>query len=278
MKAIIKVSVLPACQHLLDCNFFKKLVLDLIGVMTVAIALGFGSTAHAEGPAATPYRPTVANPAELSEPGWLETETGWARESRQGSRRETLPYMVKLAFSEDWGVLLGGDLHIHERENGGAESGVGDTSLVLKHRIAVDEKRAFGVEAGVNLPTAKHDLGVGKPDWMLTGIYSVDFAQDWRLDLNAGVTRSGAPEAGQGRMVKTWAAAVSKGIAHWTLASELSGSHRAGEPASTQALTAASYALAPTLVVDVGASMEEQGGQWDRTLFFGGTWLAGKLF
>jgi hypothetical protein len=71
---------------------------------------------------------------------------------------------------------------------------------------------------------------------------------------------------------------VSKGIERWTLASELSGSRPAGESAAAQALAAASYAVTPALVVDVGASMEEQGGHWDHALFFGGTWLAGKLF
>jgi hypothetical protein len=71
---------------------------------------------------------------------------------------------------------------------------------------------------------------------------------------------------------------VPKGIERWTLASELSGSRRTGESAAAQALAAASYALTPALVVDVGASTKEQGGRWEHALFFGGTWLAGKLF
>jgi hypothetical protein len=234
--------------------------------------------AQAEEPAATPYRPTVANPAELPVPGWLEIEAGWLRQSGQGARHEALPYTAKFAFTEDWGVLLGGELYARDRESGNTVSGAGDTSLVLKHRMEIDEQHAFGVEAGVNLPTAEHDLGSGKPDWTLTGIYSVDFAQDWRLDLNAGLTRTGAPEPGQGRTVESWAASVSRGLERWTFAGELSGSHRAGESDSTQALTAASYAVTPALVVDVGASVEEQGGQWDHALFLGATWLAGKLF
>lgn len=272
MKAVVKIGVLAENQCV------ANLMMGLVRVLAAPIALGFGFAAYAEGPAATPYRPTVANPAELSEPGWLEIEAGWTRESGQGAKREALPYTAKLAFSEDWGVLLGGELHVREREDGEVRSGSGDTSMVLKHRIPVDERRAFGVEAGVNLPTAEHDLGARKPDWTLTGIYSVDFEQDWRLDLNAGLTRTGVQEPGQGRTIRTWAASVSKGIERWTLAGELSGSCRAGESASTQALAAASYALTPALVVDVGASMEEQGGQWGHALFFGGTWLAGKLF
>jgi hypothetical protein len=245
--------------------------------IAAAIVLGYGAMAQAEEPAATPYRPTVANPAELPVPGWLEIEAGWLRQSGQRARREALPYTAKLAFSEDWGVLLGGELHVRDRDNGETVSGAGDTALVLKHRIEIDEQRAFGIEAGVNLPTAGHDLGSGKPDWTLTGIYSVDFAQDWRLDLNAGLTRTGAPEASEGRVVKSWAASVSRGVERWTFAGELSGSHRAGVSDSTQALAAASYAVTPALVVDVGASMEEQGGQWDHALFLGATWLAGKL-
>lgn len=244
----------------------------------VAIVLACVGQVRGEELAATPYRPTVANPAELPVPGWLEIEAGGLKEYGRATKRDALPYTAKLAFSEDWGVLLGGDLHVREREGGETVSGAGDVSLLLKHRIALDERRAFGVEAGVNLPTAEHDLGSGKPDWILTGIYSVDLAEDWRLDLNAGVTRVGALEAGQGRMATSWAASVSHNLQRWTLATELSGSHQSGANDSVQALAAVSYAFTPKFVIDLGASLQEQDGHEDHALFFGVTWLTHKLF
>lgn len=240
------------------------------------LALGI---AHADDEvAATPYRPTVANPAELPVPGWLEIETGWIRNHDGGTTHYGLPYTAKLAFNPDWGVLLGGELWARDREDGDAVSGRGDTSLVLKHRMAVDEQHAFGIEAGVNLPTARTGLGSGKPDWTLTGIYSVDFAKDWRLDLNAGATRLGATEAGAGRVSAAWAASVSHGIQDWTLAGELSGSHQSGAGDQMQALAAVAYAVTPAVVLDAGFSVGRDDGDPQHALFFGVTWLAGKLF
>ena len=40
------------------------------------LMLGAFSNAWAEEPAATPYRPTVSNPAALSAPGYFELELG----------------------------------------------------------------------------------------------------------------------------------------------------------------------------------------------------------
>lgn len=245
----------------------------------LAIALGSAGFAHAaEEVAATPYRPTVANPAELPAPGWLEVEAGGLRDSGDGPTRNALPYTAKLAFTEDWGVLVGGELWARERDDGSSISGRGDTSVVLKHRIAVDTRRAFGIEAGVKLPTAEDGLGSGKPDWTLTGIYSVDFAEDWRLDVNAGATRLGVAEDGEGRVAASWAASVSHGMSDWTLAGELSGSHQSGIGETVQAMAAVGYAVTSGLVLDAGMSVTRQGGEERHAVFFGVTWLAGKLF
>jgi len=246
---------------------------------TSAVLMGMAGFAQAgEEVAATPYRPTVANPAELPAPGWLEVEAGWLRAAGEGPSRNAMPYTAKLAFNPDWGVLAGGELWARTREDGGTVSGRGDTMIMLKHRIAVDARRAFGIEAGVNLPTARRGLGSGKPNWTVTGIYSVDVAEDWRLDMNTGLTRLGVPGADESRSVAAWAASVSRGVGNWTLAGELSGNHQAGVSDAVQMLAAASYAVTPGMVLDAGVSVEQQGSQRQNALFFGATWLAGKLF
>lgn len=50
----------------------------LIGAIPLSLLIIQSALAD-EAPAATPYRPTVSNPAELSAPGWLEVEAGLAR-------------------------------------------------------------------------------------------------------------------------------------------------------------------------------------------------------
>ena len=233
----------------------------------------------AEEVAATPYRPTVSNPAELSAPGWIEFEFGMLRQRAGEARRRGTPYAAKLAFDEDWGVILGGELRASDRAPGGATSSGGDTMLTLKHRIATaDERHNFGVEATLKLPTARPPIGSGHADWSLAGIYSADFAPDWRLDANLGATRQGAAVPEQGRMAWPWAAAVSRVAGPWTFAGELSGVQQRGVPAGSQWLLAAAYTVTQRLVVDGGVLHGMQDWRAQRGVFIGATWLGAKVF
>jgi hypothetical protein len=85
----------------------------------------------------TPYRPSVSTPAALSAPGWLEVEAGvQSSKAVDPVRRESLPYTLKLALTPDWGVRIGGDALVHQREaDGSVLRGGGDTTIVLKHRL-----------------------------------------------------------------------------------------------------------------------------------------------
>ena len=104
-----------------------------------------------------PYRPSLSTPAALTVPGWLEIEAGFEHDHAGAvARQDRLPFTLKLAFSEDWGIRLGSDGWVRQRDEGGArEQGYGDTGIVLKRRFAVDERQDFGLEAGVIFPTAR---------------------------------------------------------------------------------------------------------------------------
>lgn len=236
--------------------------------------------AQDDGPRATPYRPSLANPAELSAPGWLEIEAGWQRNRIGGDyRRDALPYTAKLAFSADWGILLGGEARLRLRENGENHASFGDTSFILKRRIASDDQDLnFGIEAGFTAPTARRNLGSGQADWTVNGIVSYDFPASWHLDANLGVTRLGVPEADQGRTAILFAASLSKQIGDWNLALESSGTRQRNAPGGRQWLATAAYAVAPALVLDAGLARNRQAGETERSVFFGFTWLAVKLF
>lgn len=236
-------------------------------------------SAHADELAATPYRPSVSNPAELSAPGWLEIEMGWARIRGNDMRRESLPYTAKIAFDEDWGILLGGEAHVRETVQGSRHSGFGDTSFILKHRIATnDENLNFGIEAGFKSPTAGKRLGSGKTDWMVNGIASLDFDESWRLDANLGLTRLGLHANGESRTALPWALGLSKNLGDWGLTAEYSGIQQRNVPNARQWLFAVSHAITPQVVVDLGAARSRQDGETGHTLFFGLTWLTAKLF
>ena len=240
----------------------------------------------AESPRVVPYRPSVSTPADLSAPGWLEGEFGALRtrsrdESAAAWRRDSLPYTLKLAFSPDWGVRIGGELGVRQvGADGARETGFGDTAVVLKRRLAIDDDSAFGVEIGANAPTAKRGLGTGsgKPDYSVTGIYSKD-AGPWHTDLNLIATRLGAVDSGQSRGQTTAAASLSRGLDdRWTLVGEFSGTRQHGVPSTAQFLGAVSYGLSKRVVVDLGGArgLNHASPKW--AAFAGATVLLGKAF
>jgi hypothetical protein len=249
----------------------------------VAVTLAVSSAAAwaDEAPAVTPYRPSVSTPASLSAPGWLEVEAG-VQSSRadEPRRRDTLPYTLKLAFTPDWGIRIGGDAVVRElAADGSSMRGGGDTTIVLKRRFAVDETSAFGAELSAKLPTARQGLGSGRTDVGLNGIYSDDFAGSWHVDLNASATHLGGAEAGTSAWQKGGAAALSRTLSDkWSTVGELSGTQRSGADRTSQALVAASYSPSRTVTFDAGVSkgLSTASGGW--SVFTGVTLLAARLF
>jgi hypothetical protein len=203
---------------------------------------------------ATPYRPTVSNPAELPVPHHFEWEAGGYSERDAGSARHfSVPYLLKYAFNENVGLLVGGESLIAERTNGDTTRGWGDTAVEMKLHHAVFASTAIGLEAGVTLPTASHDLGSGHANYMLNGIVSTE-AVGCDVDVNLTYTHLGIADAGTGREQLGWAVAASHDLAgKWGLAGEFSGTGQRGTRGAAQFLSALSFTAAPTLVLDGGA-------------------------
>jgi hypothetical protein len=255
---------------------FRRLA--LLAMTTLACA---SASAAEDVPTVTPYRPSVSTPAGLSAPGWLEVEAGVQRSRADDpQRRDTLPYTLKLAFTPDWGIRIGGDAFVRQlNADGSRVNGAGDTAVVLKRRFAVDGASAFGAELGVTFPTARRDLGSGHTDVGVNGIYSADFGSKWHTDVNATATHLGGADLGTSSWQRGWAAALSRNLTDkWSVVGELSGTQRGGAGRTSQALAAASYSVSPALVVDLGASkgLSAASGGW--SVFTGMTFLAARVF
>jgi len=203
---------------------------------------------------ATPYRPTVSNPADLPVPHHLEWEAGGYGGRDPGDVRHlSVPYLLKYAFSDDVGVLIGGASFMADVGNGDTTSGWGDTSVTMKFHHAVSESTGIGLEAGANLPTASHHLGSGHTDYTLNGIVSTEVV-GCDVDINLGYTRFGTADSGTGRDAIGWAVAASHGLGgKWGLAGEVSGLAQRGARGAAQFLSALSFTATPTLVFDGGA-------------------------
>lgn len=236
--------------------------------------------ADADEPAVTPYRPSVSTPAALSAPGWLEVEAGLERARGSGAvRSDALSYTLKLAFTPDWGLRMGGNAFVRQTDESGQRlSGAGDTSVVLKRRFAINDDQALGVEVGATLPTGRDGIGSGKSDALLTGIYSADFGA-YHLDANLGGTRFGQAQSGSGRVQTQWAAGLSRSLnERWSVTGELSGTRQRGNPSTQQVLVAGGYGLSNRLAFDAGLSRSLHSGTPDWSAFAGLTWLAARIF
>lgn len=224
----------------------------------LALAAGLAVGAHAAdddgGAPITPYRPSVSSPAQLPAAGQLEFELGGLRMSDGASRRGSLPYLFKLAFNDEWGVLVGGDARVWTRDDVGRAQGVGDTVVTLKRAWAVDDASGFGMELGFKLPTANDTIGSGRADYTLNTIYSRDLGPV-HMDANFNATRFGLAEAGSARM--QYGASTSFSVAlseRWGLTGEVSGTHREGAGNGLQFLSALTFSPSKRLTFDVGVA------------------------
>jgi hypothetical protein len=229
-----------------------------LAVTTAIVYFGGSTVARAQdnGPAVVPYRPSVATPADLPEPGWPELEAGlsWAK-GGDSARSQSSPVTFKLAWSESWAILIGTDAYEWQRAHDGstAHSG-GDTTLTLKYKLPVNENLALGAQLGVALPTARPPIGTGRTDWGINTIASFDYP-GVHVDINVAGTRLGAVDAGEGPWQGGWAVAASHPLnERFGVTAELSGLVQRGTSAQAQGLVALNYNVSRALVLDVAAA------------------------
>ena len=247
----------------------------ILAAVWVACASGltlFNTTVLADErtPAVTPYRPSVSTPAQLSAPGWLEGEFGLLRAQSAGPNRDSAPFTLKLAFSPEWGVRIGGEALVHQSNQGYR---FGDTALILKRRFAF-ANFALGLEGGVIAPTGHDDSG--STAYTINTLFSADFGP-WHNDTNYFGTRFAATSGLPGYWQWGWASALSRTLGdRWGATGELSGTHQPGQT-SIQLLAAASYTLRSGSVIDFGFAHELQAGAQNAQWFVGVTTMLARV-
>ena len=242
----------PGMTHRIRCSMVRTVATGLAVATLAGAALSASAADADDAEAITPYRPSVSSPAQLPHAGQLEFELGGLRTRSSDARRASLPYQFKLAFSQEWGVLIGGEAHVWARDGGGSSRGVGDTSLVLKRAWVVDGASAFGIEFGAKLPTANDVIGTGKADYNVNTIYSRDLGPA-HIDANFNATRLGLANPGTARTQFGASVSISTELSErWGLTGEVSGTRRAGADSSVQALAALTFSPNKRLTFDVG--------------------------
>jgi hypothetical protein len=249
---------------------FRQFVLAVLAASAFS-AMGADSAPSNEVNSAsiTPYRPSVSSPAQLPAVGQLEMEVGGLRQRSNGARRDSLPVQLKLAFSPEWGVLLGGEAHVAIHDGATSERGAGDTTVVLKRAWAIDDATGLGLELGVKIATAKDSIGSGKTDTALNAIYSKDLGPV-HMDANLNFTRLGGVDVDTGRIQTGLSASFSTPLnAQWGVTGEVSGTRRSGADSSAQILGALSYSPSKRLTFDFGAARAAKPSPGSTSVFMG---------
>ncbi len=250
--------------------------LVMIGLSTLVLASA--ARAADDDDAISPYRPSVSSPAQLPLAGQLEFELGGLRVRADDSKRSSVPYQFKLAFSKEWGLLIGGEAHVWVRDASGKLQGMGDTNIVLKRAWIADEASAFGMELGVKLPTANDNIGSGKTDTALNTIYSRDLGAV-HIDANLNATRFGLIDAGSSRMQLGASASFSTPLSdHWGITGEVSGTRRSGAESGLQLLTALTWSPSKRLSFDVGVARAVRPTPAATSLFAGVVFPIARLW
>lgn len=251
-----------------------------IALVAPLVFLSSAFAAPAEDPI-TPYRPSVSTPAQLPATGQLEFELGGLHSKSTDERRDSTPYQFKLAFSPQWGVLVGGEAIVTSHDdtgNGGRTTGLGDTNVVLKRAFLVDDATAFGLEAGVKIPTARDAIGSGRADYVVNGIFSRDFGTV-HMDSNLNFTRLGQLDPGAGRIQTGLSASFSRPFsARWSGTAELSGTRQGGAASTAQALFALGYSPTKRLTFDFGVARGLNNASPNYALFAGVVMPVAKLW
>lgn len=180
-------------------------------------------------------------------------------------QRNSLPFLLKYPFADQWGLLVGGEAWIRSRSEDETISGFGNTS----HYRLISPTLAVGFEAGAVLPSARQSLGQGRTDYLGNLIVSQDIA-DLRIDVNAGVTRKGFKEDDLDRYRYNWAIAGSYPINDlWGIAGEFSGVLAKQQKSTSQFLASLNYLMTPQLMLDFGGTVGMTSVTDDYTVFAG---------
>lgn len=199
---------------------------------------------------ATPYRPTVATPAELPQAGRFELEAGWLRLKQGDLRGNDFGVLLKYAFNEQIGILLADNPSRRISSGDTSIRGRGDSAIGIKLSHAWREGLASGLEIGSAFATSTRALGIDKAEPFVTGITSLS-GGPCQLDLNLGLVKMSQTEQGIGVYQYRWAAAHSYAVnKKVSLATEISGLARRGTRPEKQVLAGVLYSLNPKIVID----------------------------
>ena len=247
--------------------------------------MGKQTDCYADSNTANPNRPTVANPADITQYGVLELEYGWDRlwpekRIRQMSVGGLLKFGVLCDVELRWNTTS----FVSQTDATGTHSSFGDNWLGPQIRIYRQTKQipTVAFSYGVKIPSASTEdgLGTGRVDHALTFLASKDLSH-FHFDFNFTqflIGRANTPGVDKNQQVNLAFSHVIYGGLQFT--GELYGQTRLNQttPGFASSLWALTYTVTPRLVIDGGFEAGLTSGGPHRHAFVGVTYSIANLY
>lgn len=212
-----------------------------------------------DGIVANPNRPTVADPADITQYGVLEVEYGFNHVmGPQRERENNLVGLFKFAATCNFEIRWDTNTLMRQSFGGTTQTGFGDNALGFQYRFARQKKYVPSMAIGYSLtfPSASvgKGLGTGKYDHQIR-LYVTKDILGVHFDFNTAYFFLGRPSSGGTNQNAEMNLAFSHPIyKRLQFTGEFYGDMRFnnGAPASANGLWALTYAVKPRLVIDAG--------------------------
>lgn len=236
-----------------------------VGALFLAFALTPGQSMSQctdtpkDGIVANPNRPTVADPADITQYGVVEVEYGYYHVMGLARERENnLVGLFKFAATCNFEIRWDTNTLQSQSLNGVTQRGFGDNALGFQYRFSRQKKFAPSMAIGYSLsfPSASvaKGLGTGKYDHQIRFYASKDIL-GVHFDFNTAYFFLGRPTApGTDQNVEMNLAFSHPIYKKLQFTGEFYGDfdYNNGAPGSANGLWALTYAVTPRLVLDAG--------------------------
>ncbi|MEK7342050.1 MAG: transporter [Candidatus Binatota bacterium] len=248
-------------------------------IFFVLASISLRDALRAEEITATPNRPGVADPADVTQKGVVELEYGWERAFRSSEfrTRSIASGLLRFGLTEDFELRLGIDNYVTQRSDDpeGRRSGVGDTTPGFKYRLTKGDgiwpTLAFSYEIKTPTASRKKGLGSGRADHNLFFLASKDLlGLEWDFNYQLGwIGKEGKKSFDDSHL---WALSLSRPLfGPVGISGEIYGGPRVNRqtPGFTGTDWALTYAVTPRVILDAGVDIGLTSAARDVTYFAG---------
>ena len=262
-------------------------------LMTTALALaaslasaqwmGKQTGCYSDSISANPNRPTVANPADITQYGVLELEYGWDRAwPAHGVTQTSTNGLLKFAMLCDVELRWNTTSYLSQTDASGTHRTFGDNWLGPQVRVYKQTRHvpSLAFSYAVKIPSASTTagLGSGRVDHSFTLLASKDVAKI-HFDFNASQFWIGGGNGfDRNQQYNLAFSHTIRGPLQFT--GEFYGDTRlnAATPGFASSLWALTYTVIPRLVIDGGFEAGLTSGGPHRHAFFGVTYAIARLY